>query len=617
MKLDNFLRFNGMFGGFGLIFASGSFGIIDKVTDYEVSEENGVKSYFFKCKGVSFTTTFEEKDGIFIRKDYLENISDTEIEINSVYSRFGLDGNCYEVYTQYNGWEHESKGNWQKLVTSVTAKSEGIRSCDGATPIMALHNVHTKMNTVFHLFPNASWQMTAKKFPANKKETIVIETGFNNENLHLKVAPHEKISLPEIWFFNAKNKTDLDAFKLHSVYNKLYPRRSMPVLYNSWLYCFDNLDVDAILNQVDTARELGIEAFMIDAGWFGNGENWADAVGDWEEKEGGRLIEISEKVREKGMIFGLWFEPERASPESNSVKTHPEYYIENSLLDFANPDAVNYILEILSKQIEKYNIGFMKFDFNSSIPVDPSGNAFYRYYKGQERFITALREKFPHLYITNCASGGYRMELNQGRMFDSFWLSDNQGPFEGIRIVKDTLKRMPTALIERWNVQKYSEGFPHYDLKSEVGMMLSCNNGTWDFITSVKDSFTSAFINCGPVGFSCDIAAFPDGYKKLWKENIKAFKQNRDFYKNAVARILVDTDDIIAIQYSDSVRFEIVLFTKTTYANNLIVYPVLDEGKRYSLDNGILSGKEITENGICFDNLADNSAYVKILNEVK
>ena len=58
MKLDNFLRFNGMFGGFGLIFASGSFGIIDKVTDYEVSEENGVKSYFFKCKGVSFTTAF-------------------------------------------------------------------------------------------------------------------------------------------------------------------------------------------------------------------------------------------------------------------------------------------------------------------------------------------------------------------------------------------------------------------------------------------------------------------------------------------------------------------------------------------------------------------------------
>ena len=157
---------------------------------------------------------------------------------------------------------------------------------------------------------------------------------------------------------------------------------------------------------------------MIDAGWFGNGEGWGNAVGDWEENvvsgPCGRLIEISKRVREREMIFGLWFEPERANPESKAVKEHPDFYINKQFLDFSNPKAVDYITNVISKQIEKYDIGWLKFDFNASIPLDPSGNTFYRYLEGQKHFIENLRQRFPHLYLTNCASGGYRMELYQG-----------------------------------------------------------------------------------------------------------------------------------------------------------------------------------------------------------
>ena len=173
-------------------------------------------------------------------------------------------------------------------------------------------------------------------------------------------------------------------------------------------------------------------------------------------------MEISERVRRRGMIFGLWFEPERAVATARAVQEHPDDYIDGTLLDFGKPSAVDRMLNVIGAQIKKYDIGWVKFDFNATILLDPSGNAFYRYMQGQRRFIEELRRRFPDLYITNCASGGYRMEVEQGTLCESFWLSDNQGPYEGIRIVKDTLKRMPTALIERRNVQKYVEGMPNY-----------------------------------------------------------------------------------------------------------------------------------------------------------
>jgi F-type H+-transporting ATPase subunit b len=128
--------------------------------------------------------------------------------------------------------------------------------------MMGFHNRYTGRNTVFHLLPNAQWQMTAKKFPHSAKEIVVLEAGFCSVGLRLSVAAGETVRLPELIFFGAQSKTDLDAYKLHEWYNRKYPRKSLPIVYNSWLYCYDNIDVDDILRQVDCAAEMGFEAFL-------------------------------------------------------------------------------------------------------------------------------------------------------------------------------------------------------------------------------------------------------------------------------------------------------------------------------------------------------------------
>lgn len=151
--------------------------------------------------------------------------------------------------------------------------------------------------------------MTARKYPLDRRELVVVEMGMDGDGLRLIVQAGETIELPEVFFYQAENKTDLDAYKMHAVFNRLYPRKEIPVIYNSWLCFFEWLDVDELKKQADVASDLGIEIFVVDAGWFGTGDNWSLSVGDWVENPTrgtmGRLKELSDYVHAKGMRMGL------------------------------------------------------------------------------------------------------------------------------------------------------------------------------------------------------------------------------------------------------------------------------------------------------------------------
>ncbi|MEE0946715.1 MAG: glycoside hydrolase family 36 protein [Acutalibacteraceae bacterium] len=620
MNIEKLFLKNTLQGASGLFYATGSFGVCDKYASYDVTNTPTGVCYSQNINGVTLSATFEERqNGVIIRKDSLTNNSKKTVTVNGCQSRFYLSANEYEVYTQYNSWQHESSGQWQKLVTECSAKNTGIRSCDGATPMMALHNLYTGKNAVFHILPTCKWCITAKRFPYNKSEFVVVQTGFDSENLNITVDIGESIELPTVIFFYADSKTDLDAYKLHTVFNELYPRKAMPVLYNSWLYCFDILNPENLYKQAEAAYELGFEAFMIDAGWFGNGENWSLEVGDWEENENlgfdGGITAFSEFVRKMGMLFGLWFEPERAGVNSKLRLNHPEFLIDDYLFDFSKKEAVEYMIETICSAIEKYSIGWLKFDFNDTIHIDKSSRGFYEYYKGQRRFITAIKERFPNIYITNCASGGYRMELNQATMTDSFWLSDNQSSVKGIEILKNTIKRLPPCVIERWNVQKFCEGFTKHGEKEKSGILVTVNDALWSNVISVNSDYTKGFLTGGVIGFSCDLYELEQKIKDDYKEFIKLYKEERDFYKNAVCRILVDSPQITVLQYSDPSLKKIVLqvFSSEVYAYDLTVYPVVNPEVEYSVDGQTVKGKLLINEGIYFEKLEDYSCQTKIL----
>lgn len=571
-------------------------------------------SFTFENGSLRLKSCFEEhENGTYIRKDTVTNISDNDITLSELSSAFEFEGGEYEVYTQFNCWQREGEGCWQTLHTAISAESMGIRTCDGAAPVMALYNRQNNRTDVFHLVPNCQWKMKVARRPmfADKYDAVRLEAGFSDNALELSIESGETVELPEIVFFKAANRTDLDAYKLHDLWNKLYPRKRMPVFYNTWFLKFDQIDVDDIKCQAETAAEIGVEMFIIDAGWFGTVEDWGQCIGDWRENTvggyKGRVKELSDYVTSLGMKFGMWIEPERALKSAPINIEHPEYFIGETFLDFSNPDARRYITDTVCSMIEKYNVGFMKFDFNDTIPYDPSKNGFYKYLMGQKLFVEEIRRRYPEVYISCCASGGFRVDLYHAKLFDSFWLSDNQGPVDGMDIYAGQLLRMTPAAIEKWCVQTFCQGIPRYQDKNLRTLPVWNDGATWDNLISVKENYTLGFLSCTPAGFTCNIANFPESYKKTLKEFFDSYKKDRDFYISANARLLCKTDRLTVFQYSSPSldRIEIYCFTKHVSQQKVTVYPVVDKDKSYKLGDDVFSAQELSENGIEIGGLFD------------
>lgn len=587
----------------------------------KLSEEILLKDNVFSSKNdkVSVTSEIAKSDnGVYTRKGTLKNISKESVTINTLSSKFSLDGGEYEVFSQYNGWQNESIGSWQPLITSISSRSLSLRNTSSAVPFMALWSHQQNRGVAFHMQAYSAWEMRiSRRYPGSGESAFIeAEFGVLNEGLNLELLPGEEIELPEIIYYDIFNKTDMDCWKLHKYLNDTYPRKSMPVIYNTWLYKFDRFSYDDILKQIDKAQELGVEYFVIDAGWFGNGEDWWPTRGDWEENQTfglrGRTREIADEVRRHGMKFGFWLEPECASSTSEIAKQHPEYFLKDDsyFIDFSNDDALNYIYNKTCELIDRFGGEFLKFDFNADLSFDIHSSGFIKYFNGHKKYIKMLKERYPNLYIENCASGGMRMSIRDGALYDSFWISDNHSPYHGLRIFKDSILRMPPQWIECFAViasaKQLSPMYGTYDCADKI---IACNNSDWDSVVGIHKSFLKGFLTGSPIGLSFDLTSLTDDVFNELKQFISQFKENRDFWKNAVCHILTDTETMLVLEFrnDDFSKVELVIFSKKTIQDNICVYPVLNDNYSYKFADKIKTAEEIFEEGIdvsiekCYD----------------
>ncbi len=607
-------KFTGLSGPFALY---GSFGIIDGDAKSLKNLQELENAFIYETNEFKVVCEYKiENDGIVVREDKFINKSNKPLVINKYVSRFFLPFYDADVYTQYSSWQNESDGAWQKLVNTVSCSNAGIRTTDGATPMTAILDNQTGKTKVFHLFPNSSWKIAVRKKPYYGKESnILVEIGINNDNpLALTVEPYETIEFGKIVYFDVHNKVDFDAYKLHKYYNLKYPRKELPILYNSWLSNFFELDFDETIKQIDRAKYLGFEYFVIDCGWYGDGEVFFENVGRWYESENygykGRLQEIANYVNLSGMKFGLWFELERAYEGVESVKNHPEYYLSSGdgdyFLNFGDDKARNFIFEEVCKVIDKYNLGFMKFDFNRTISFDATSQGFYRYQNGYKKFIQMIKDKYSNMYITSCAGGGNRLELEQLSYMDSAWFSDNNGQLEGLDILKKCIFRLPSSVIERWGVYTFSSPIPKILQKENHTVPLICNNASWENLATVSEDYIFSFLTGGPFGLSCNLLNLPSEHVEKLKNYISLYKEQREFYKSANVRVIIDDKNIVAFEYFDNDFNNIVIkvFTKNINQTRITIYPFMDKNAKYSYDEKIFTASEL-DMGIVLKELTD------------
>ena len=285
-------------------------------------------------------------------------------------------------------------------------------------------------------------------------------TGIQPEGFHWVLAPQTSLQAPEavISFSDAGFEGlshNYHRFITQYILRGIWKDRIHPVLLNSWEACYFDFNEEKILRLGTKAKELGIDLLVLDDGWFGRRNDTRSSMGDWycnKEKLPNGISGLSAKIHEMGLQFGLWFEPEAISIDSDLYRAHPDWALsipgqENSpgrnelLIDMCNPDVVEYLFTALS-DILSQGVDYVKWDMNRNISdhfsrylsSDQQGEVDYRQIRGLYTLLHRLTQRFPDVLFESCASGGNRADLGMLCYMPQFWGSDNSDAVSRIRI---------------------------------------------------------------------------------------------------------------------------------------------------------------------------------------
>jgi alpha-galactosidase len=245
-----------------------------------------------------------------------------------------------------------------------------------------------------------------------------------------------------------------------------------PVIYNSWEAAYYNVNEKQQLELVETAKNLGVELFTIDDGWFrGRTDGRSQSgLGNWDidkNKFPNGLAPVINRVHESGMKFGLWIEPENVNPNSDVAKAHPDWIFQfpnrtgnvyRKILNLANEDAYQYLLKTFTTLLTENDIDFIKWDQNNYLsepgwpkaPVEMQREARIRHIKNVYRLVEELRKRFPKVLFESCASGGGRVDLGMLSKMDMAWASDNTDPLDRLFIQYGYLSALPANTMVSW-----------------------------------------------------------------------------------------------------------------------------------------------------------------------
>ena len=230
-------------------------------------------------------------------------------------------------------------------------------------------------------------------------------------------------------------------------------------LLNNWESTGFNFDEKRLAGLMKQAKDLGVDLFLLDDGWFGNKYPRANdraGLGDWEAtraKLPGGVPALVEAARKAGVRFGIWVEPEMVNPQSELFEKHPDwaihypnrepyYYRHQLVLDLANPEVQDYVFGVVDQLMTRNpEIALLKWDCNSPITNVYSpylgkrqGQLYVDHVRGVSNVFRRVREKYPELRLMLCSGGGARCDYGALRYFDEFWCSDNTDPVERLYI---------------------------------------------------------------------------------------------------------------------------------------------------------------------------------------
>ena len=293
----------------------------------------------------------------------------------------------------------------------------------------------------------------------------------------IRLGPGERYSTPDVVFTYAGDGLDGVSRRLHAsqragraagLARAGRPAGPRPLVLNTWEAVYFDHDLGRLRELADTAAAIGVERFVLDDGWFGGRRNDRAGLGDWVVSAQAwpqGLGALVEHVKGLGMEFGLWFEPEMVNPDSDLVRAHPDWVLgpvaghprewrHQQVLDLANPEAAEYLVERISALVDEYAIDFIKWDHNRDLMESVhttselvDAPATHAQTTALYAVLDRLRAAHPALEIESCSSGGARVDLGILAHTDRIWTSDCNDALERAQIQRWTSLLVPAELM--------------------------------------------------------------------------------------------------------------------------------------------------------------------------
>ena len=519
---------------------------------------------------------------VIARRAVFKNETNGTVILNRAYSfAQALPDNDYEALTLYGGWARErimEKIPLHRGVVSIDSKKTA--SSAVLNPFMGLLSKGATEESGdvygFNLVYSSSYAIKAEVIPCGN---VHIVGGINDFDFTWKLEKGESFETPEavIAYSNeglgGMSRAFHDAYRNHLI-NKRFVNKPRPIVINNWEGTYFNFTAEKLMKIADGVKGTGIDTFVLDDGWFGKRDNDRSGLGDWfvnESKLAGGLDPVIKHINVFGMKFGLWFEPEMISEDSDIYRAHPDYAVgaperphcysrHQFMMDITRSDVRDYIVNCMNVLLKKHNIEYVKWDFNRNITesfsvgreADRQQEYAHRYALGLYDLFERIVEANPNVFFEGCSGGGARFDPAILYYFPQIWTSDDSDAEERTRI------QYGTSIV--------------YPLSSMSCHVSDVPNHQTGRITSFETR--AAIAHLGATGYELDASKFTDEDRERTKAEVDEYKSVSDLVLNGD---LYRVDDpftsnffTVCVVSKDKSEAEMIAYRRIGSVNNAV-----------------------------------------------
>ena len=507
-----------------------------------------------------------------------------------------FDSDQYDFITLNGSWARERVMERCRLhhgkqsIDSVKGESSHQNN-----PFAALvsHNADEDMGEAYGFNLVYSGNFFAEAEVTQHKKTRFV-MGINHFDFSWKLEPAQEFTAPEVVMvysdkgIGEMSRTFHDLYRQHIIRGE-YKDKRRPILINNWEATYFNFNTEKLIDIAKQASQLGIEMLVMDDGWFGHRDSDNSSLGDWfvyEKKIDGGLKHLVDEVNKLGMKFGIWFEPEMISPDSELFKAHPDWAIriegmpmtqsrQQYVLDYSRKEVRDCIYGQMKKILDSANIEYIKWDMNrqltevgsNALASDRQRELWHRYVLGVYDVMERLITDYPHLLLENCSGGGARFDAGMLFYSPQIWTSDDTDAIERLKIQHGTSICYPA---------------------SAMGAHVSdCPNHTVGRTTPFSTRGNVAMV--GTFGYELDVTRIPEADRNEIPGQIEMFKKYNplirtgDQYRigNVFEDNMWDAWMFVAKDKSEAVFTFVQVLGRPNYRSRRIKLKGLDPVKRY------------------------------------